>query len=46
MLPVFPEGVSYAGDAASDSRVESAWLSGTAAAERLLASLQTSSTGS
>jgi predicted NAD/FAD-dependent oxidoreductase len=39
-LPTFPEGVSYAGDAASDSRVESAWLNGTTAAERLLAKLQ------
>jgi renalase len=38
-LPSFPEGVSYAGDAASDSRVESAWLNGLAAAERLLSKL-------
>lgn len=36
-LPAFPEGVVYAGDAASDSRVESAWLAGVSAAERLLA---------
>lgn len=39
-LPPFPEGVVYTGDAASDSRVESAWLSGVQAAERLLAELQ------
>ncbi len=39
-LPPFPEGVGYAGDAASVSRVESAWLSGMKAAERLLAELQ------
>ena len=37
--PLFPEGVLYAGDAASNSRVESAWLSGVSAAERLLAGL-------
>ena len=45
-LPAFPEGVSYAGDAASDSRVESAWLNGATAAERLLGTLQTPTTGS
>jgi renalase len=39
-LPAFPEGVVYAGDAASDSRVESAWLAGVTAAERLLAELR------
>jgi len=40
-LPEFPPGVTYAGDAASDSRVESAWLSGVTAAERLLAKMNT-----
>jgi predicted NAD/FAD-dependent oxidoreductase len=35
-LPSFPQGVTYAGDAASESRVEAAWLNGVAAAERLL----------
>ncbi len=39
-LPAFPAGVVYAGDAASDSRVESAWLHGVSAAERLLAELR------
>ncbi len=35
-LPSFPHGVTYAGDAASESRVEAAWLAGVAAAKRLL----------
>jgi renalase len=38
-LPPFPDGVVYTGDAASESRVESAWLNGVSAAERLLADM-------